>query len=376
MTDIDYQWIASDVQLLRLCEQLEQQTVLALDTEFIRTRTYYPHIGLLQIADAHGVYLIDPLPLRNVSPLANILQNPNITKVVHACSEDLEVFQHYLGVLPAALFDTQIAAAFCGYGAFIGYANLLRAVKDIDIAKQETRSDWLQRPLSDAQLRYAALDVLHLIEIYQKLFGELEVLQRLSWVEAECVAVVNKLRNVNHEKNYYQRIKSAWKLKPKQLAVLKKLCAWREQQAQEKDMPRGRVIKDSSIWEMALHLPSTIEQLKRTKDIYGALIENSGEQLLVLIDVTISDAEQYPPMLPKPMELEQRNIIKQLKQYVSDVAEQLNMPAEILVRKKDYEALLLSKNNRSSQYSLPISLQDWRQSVVGDGLLTQLNALS
>jgi ribonuclease D len=376
MITVDYQWIDNDIALAQLCESLSQQPAIALDTEFVRTRTYFAHIGLLQIADANGVYLIDPLALTNTQPLADLLINPAIVKVVHACSEDLEVFQYALGVLPVTLFDTQIAAGFAGYGASIGYANLLREVEDVDIPKHETRSDWLQRPLSDSQLSYAALDVVYLLGLYRTLVEQLQRSQRLSWVESDCLAIINKLRNTHHDEQYYLRIKSAWKLNPDQLAVLICLCRWRERQARERDLPRGRVIKDTSLFDIALKLPTDLNQLKRIQDMHYRLVDESGQLLLSMINDTLDDQADYPEVLARPLQGEQNVLLKKLKQIVKDTAEAIDLPQELLVRKKDYEALIRSKAGIVGTYALPNTLTDWRQAVIGDKLLTYLQSSS
>lgn len=369
--DIDYQWIETDAALVELCQHLATQPAIALDTEFVRTRTYYPHIGLLQIADQHGVYLIDPLAVSNTQVIADILKNPNIVKVVHACSEDLEVFQHAFGVLPESLFDTQIAAGFAGFGSSIGYANLLREVKQIDIPKQETRSDWLQRPLSDAQLRYAALDVEYLLEIYHGLTDQLRELGRLSWAEADCLAIVNKLRNTHHENTYYKRIKSAWKLDPEQLTVLAAVCRWREERAKQKDLPRGRILKDPTLFDIASKLPMDRSQLLRIQDMPSRFVETSGNELLTVIIDTLNDNGYYKEPLDRPLTPEQNATFKQLKAIVRQEAETLSLPPELLVRKKDYEALIRS----APKYYLPESLTTWRQAVIGDRLLQYIATL-
>lgn len=373
MNSTQYQWIDNDKALAELCISLSQQPAIALDTEFVRTRTYFPHIGLLQVADTHGVYLIDPLAIEDKQPFAKVLANPNVVKVVHACSEDLEVFQFAFGVLPVNLFDTQIAAGFAGYGASIGYANLVRTIKGIDIPKHETRSDWLQRPLSDSQLSYAALDVEYLLSIHALLIEELEEKQRLSWVEADCVAIVEKLRNTNNEEHYFLRIKSGWKLKRDQLAVLKAVCRWRERLAREKDRARGHIIKDPTVYDIAFKLPMDISQLKRIQDISYRFIDESGKALLNLIIDTLDDQADYPDPLERPLSSEQTSRLKKLKSKVHRVAESLDLPQELLVRKKDYEALLRSKDPRTGRYQLPSSLQDWRARVVGERLLDYLH---
>ncbi len=377
MHTVEYQWIDNNLALAQLCERLSQQEAIALDTEFVRSRTYFPHVGLLQIADTEGVYLIDPLAIDDTQPFANLLQNPKVVKVVHACSEDLEVFQHAFGVLPVALFDTQIAAGFAGYGVSIGYANLLRVMEDIDIPKHETRSDWLQRPLSDSQLSYAALDVVYLLTIYKKLSKDLQAKQRLSWVESDCIAIVDKLKNTHHQEQYYLRVKSAWKLNPKQLSVLKALCAWREDQAQERDVPRSRVIKDSSLYDIAVKLPQSVAQLKPIKELFRDVINESGETLVAIIEQSSTNVDDYPAALPRPLSIEQTAVLKKLKQTVRTIAESLDVPQELLARKKDYEALIRSASDTANpQYTLPSSLTDWRETVVGTSLLDCLQQLS
>ncbi|MFT6221840.1 MAG: ribonuclease D [Candidatus Endobugula sp.] len=366
--DITYQWIDNDAALAELCTSLATQSAIALDTEFVRTRTYYPHIGLLQIADENGVYLIDPLAISNIQPMADVLQNPAIVKVVHACSEDLEVFQYAFGVLPESLFDTQVAAGFAGYGSSIGYANLLREIKKIDIPKQETRSDWLQRPLSDAQLRYAALDVEYLLEIYRGLVEKLQQQQRLLWVESDCQGMIEKLRNTNHENTYYTRVKSAWKLDAEQLTVLAATCRWREGQAKKNDVPRSRILKDVSLFDIALKLPMDMQQLKRIQEISSRFLDVLGTEFLTVVIDTLNDTGYYKEPLNRPLTTSQNTTLKSLKAEVRQVAEDLGLPPELLVRKRDYEALIRS----APQYYLPESLSDWRQDVIGDRLLQKL----
>ena len=382
ITPINFQWIDTQQKLVSLCEQLSEQTTIALDTEFIRSRTYYPHIGLLQVADEQGIYLIDPLAIKDLSPFARVLTNASIIKVIHACSEDLEVFLHSMGVLPASLFDTQVAAAFTGYGSSIGYANLLREIKGVDIPKEETRSDWLQRPLSDSQLRYAALDVEYLLVIYQHLQNKLQQYDRVEWVESDCDAMVNKLRHANHMDDYYLRVKSAWKLRPQQLAVLQHVCRWREQQAKNHDVPRSRILKDSTLYDIAARLPKDIQQLSRMQDMYSRVVHESGEYLLSIVEEVIEDIaeEEYPEPLPAPLHKEHRTILKALKKTVAEVANTLDLPPELLVRKKDYEALLnpsppliSTTQHTATHYQLPVSLTDWRQGVIGQILLDRLH---
>jgi ribonuclease D len=367
-----FEWVADDKRLAELCLQWQQQAAIALDTEFIRTRTFFPIIGLLQVADSLGIYLVDPLAVNDLQPLRDVLQNVQVVKVIHACSEDLEVFHRFLGVLPTPLFDTQIAAAFAGYGSSIGYAGLVAAVQGDSIPKHETRSDWLQRPLSQSQLSYAALDVEHLLAIYNILVTQLVAQQRLSWVESDCQRLLDHFSQTDNFDQYYLRLKSAWKLKPYQLAVLQTLCAWREQAARDVDIPRSHLIKDSSLLDMALRLPTTTKQLQTLSDMHHRFVEKHGEHCLQLIESS-QQASQYPQPLPGPLDPEQTRLFKQLKAQVVAIADTLHIPPEFLARKKELESLVIA-TTQAEIVELPAALQDWRKPVVGDVLLAFLGS--
>jgi len=363
-----FEWIDSDKRLATLCDAFNEQEAIAIDTEFMRTSTFYPIAGLIQIADQYGIYLIDPLAIKNPAPLARVFQNPQVVKVIHACLEDLEVFHRFTGVVPVSIFDTQIAAAFAGFGSSIGYAKLIEAIKGLDIPKQQTRSDWLQRPLSAAQLKYAALDVEHLLEVYSVLSNKLESQQRLDWVESDCELLTTNFGANNQIDGYFSRIKSAWKLKPRQLAALQVLCEWREREARKLDVPRSRVLKDHTLLELSMSLPKTIEQLSRAQDFWRSAVAKYGEQILALIKTRINSLEPLPSVLDPPLDKQQTVVFKTLKQQVKTIAESLDIPPEWLARKKDIEYLVRSPQ-KVGRYELPATLLDWRKEIVGQPLL-------
>ncbi len=367
-----FEWVDSDERLQELCSIWSSQKAIALDTEFIRTDTFYPIMGLLQIADETDIYLIDPLAITDKSPLQQLWKNDQVTKVIHSCSEDLDVFNRYLGVLPTPLFDTQIAAAFAGFGSSMGYANLVAILFDVTIPKDETRSDWLQRPLSAAQLNYAALDVVYLLAMFDELTKRLSLEGRLEWVRVECEALIDKASATDGAAQYYLRIKSAWKLQPKQLAVLKALSNWREGETRLIDIPRNRLLKDSALFDIAQRLPKTKEHLSLLKDVNHRFIKKYGDHCLILVEDVLNDETNYPDRLPAPLSAEQRRLFKELKAHVVEIAEKLDLPAEFLIRKKELEFIV--RTPQQTLLSLPSALKGWREDVIAKPLLNLLSS--
>lgn len=365
-----FEWVDTNERLTELCEQWATQKAIALDTEFIRTDTFYPIMGLIQIADDQGFYLVDPLAIDNKKPLQGLWKNTDVVKIIHSCSEDLEVFNRYLEVLPTPLFDTQIAAAFVGMGSSMGYSTLVELLFGDFIPKDETRSDWLQRPLSEAQLNYAALDVVHLLPIYHELIARLNHQQRLDWVVLECEALIAKANSTDSISQHYLRIKSAWKLQPKQLAVLKSLSSWRETEARVIDIPRNRLIKDSALFDIAQRLPKTKEHLLELNDVHHRFMNSYGEHCLQLIQDVLADENNYPDRLASPLNAEQRKLFKRLKSHVVEIAEKMALPTEFLIRKKDLEEIV--RYPQQSLLSTPKALCGWRQAIIAESLLDVL----
>jgi ribonuclease D len=366
-----FEWIDTNERLEQLCARWSNEKAIALDTEFIRTDTFYPIMGLLQIADTQGIYLIDPLAIDNKQPLQELWSNTCVVKIIHSCSEDLEVFNRYLEVLPTPLFDTQVAAAFVGIGSSMGYSNLVELLFGDLIPKDETRSDWLQRPLSSAQLNYAALDVVHLLPIYHELTQRLTGQERLQWVELECAALITKASTNNSITRHYLRIKSAWKLQPKQLAVLKVLCSWREAETRKIDIPRNRLIKDSALFDIAQRLPKNKDQLIELNDVHQRFTNTYGDHCLQLIHTVLADNDNYPDRLDAPLNAQQRKLFKQLKSHVVEVSDKISLPAEYLIRKNQLEEIV-----RYPQQTLlftPKALVGWRESVITKSLLSILS---
>ncbi|RYZ89154.1 MAG: ribonuclease D [Moraxellaceae bacterium] len=362
-------WIAQDHELAELCTRLRQQAAIAVDTEFMRSETFYPIAGLIQIGDGKISYLIDPLAITDFSSLRELMLDENVVKVLHSCSEDIEVFDYLLDAVPSPIFDTQIAAAFAGFNFSMGYAALVKTVLNTEIPKDETRSDWLQRPLSVSQIKYAALDVAHMLIVYGKLLQILKANERLQWVKDDCADLVINARKPDKFEEAYQKVGFAWKLRPQELAVLRDLCVWRETEARARDIPRNRLIKEASLWEIARKQPQDITHLQRIEDIPSRTLRNDAEHILTIVRTSLAtEKHTWPPKLESPLAPGEGVLMKLLKKYVRDTAEHLNLPAEVLIRKKEYEFLIRS-GMKGGTYALPDRLKKWRFDVIGQGLL-------
>ena len=367
-------WVDTLDQLTPLCQRWRTQAAIAVDTEFMRSDTFYPIAGLIQIGDGQGCYLIDPLAFDDLTPLTELMLDEQVTKVLHACSEDLEVFNTLLGAVPGPIFDTQIGAAFAGCGFSLGYAALARDLLGVEIPKGETRSDWLQRPLSVAQLKYAVLDVAHLLIVYGKLLQRLKADDRLSWVKSDCADLVAAARQEADLDGYYTRVGLGWKLQPKGLAVLRALSYWREVEARQRNIPRNRLMKEQPMYELARQLPDQVNQLKRIEGMPRRTITEDGETLLDIIAQELAKpSESWPERLDPPLGREYGSWMKALKAYVLTQAESHELPPEVLIRKKEYEAIVRSAIVGAPQ--LPERLNGWRYDVIGAGLLQKVQQL-
>ena len=237
--------------------------MLGLDTEFVRTNTFYHRLGLIQVSDGRASWLVDPLAARDLSPLAEVFRSPGV-KVLHSASEDIEVFYRALGVLPAPLFDTQIAGAFAGKGAFLSYQKLVAACLGVELAKEETRTDWMARPLSAGQLAYAAEDVAFLIPALRAARGASSTaLGRLAWVFEDSAALLDTARFQEDDETAYLRIKGAGRLDRRQLGALQTLAAWREQEARRRDLPRNFVLKEGLLLDLATRRPKVARDFQQ-----------------------------------------------------------------------------------------------------------------
>lgn len=358
---LHWELLESDEDLADMLADAQGRKVVAVDTEFMRRNTFYPQAALLQLCFEETAWLIDPLAIEDLDPLIKLMEDPGVVKVLHSASEDLEVFQQWLGVLPQPLFDTQRAAAVVGRGFGMGYRALVADIEDVDLPKGETRSDWLQRPLTDSQCDYAALDVTHLLNAWHVLDAECEAQGKREWVLSDGSDSTASL--ASNASGYYKRIKSAWKLNPRALGVLSAVGDWRERTARQKDKPRGWIIDDKACLQLAHHNPGNLSELQRSIDLPPPAIRQYGEDLLDLLAQQRELPDEDMPMpLGKPLDAQQRDLVKKLKGAVKHIAGEQNVTPEILLSGKDYE--LLIREAQGEVIEPPLAWNGWRKELV------------
>lgn len=357
-------WISNDTELRAACNEWSQHEALAIDTEFVRRKTFYPIPALLQFYDGVSVVAVDPLPITDWTPLRDIMLSSSVVKVFHACSEDLEVFWRLLGVIPAPMFDTQVAAGLCGMRPSMGYNKLVTGLCHVELPKDETNSDWLLRPLSDSQLQYAAYDVYYLYQIYQQLAGLAAEKGRSAWVAEESAAMGASLATLIEPSQSYQRLKGAQRLSPLELEIARRLSEWREHFAREADLPRSWVLKDSAIISLARMQPTDIQQLAAVRDLQSSTARKQGPRFLSIVEEALQlPLQQLPQSLPDTLQPGDKASLKQVQQLVRACAEQLDIAPELLLNRRQLGDVTL-RFLAGEQDVLPADICSWRRNVL------------
>lgn len=330
-------------------------SVLGLDTEFVRERTFYPRPGLLQLSDGKKVWLLDPIGREDSEILIQVLQNPDVTKVLHSVGEDLEIFSLVANALPAPLFDTQIAAAMLGMPLQCRYESLVLECFGVELPGGQARSDWCQRPLGAGLLTYAAQDVIWLPRLEQLLRSALENCGRLAWLEEDCQRLVDRARD-GDGKPLLLRVKGAGRLETEALAWLERLSGWREDQARTHDLPRGFVVRDDVLMSIAEGATDGQPANKLVNLLPPRERRRHGDSLEAVL--------QTPPPEPveRPLELarmsnEERQALKQAQQEVRRIAEQANVDPALIASKRELARLISGQT--------PEWLNGWRGELIG-----------
>ncbi|MFA5633205.1 MAG: ribonuclease D [Porticoccaceae bacterium] len=352
-------------QALRACvDTCRRSGAVAVDTEFMRTDTFFPILGLIQISDGRQVWLIDPLEIGDFSALEQLFSDKAVTKVFHACSEDLEVLRHQLGLLPVPVFDTQVAAAFVGHGYSRSYSGLVERVLGVKLDKHETRSDWLRRPLTPSQCQYAAEDVYFLVHVYWDLLEGLERGGRSAWMAEEMSDLLAGALEPEALEEYYLRVKGAWKLSVAELALLRELTCWREREARIRNRPRNRIAPDALLLELIQVRPRDLRALHGIEGCHSGFIRRYGETLLTMLhtEPDMADIES----LPAPLDRTTRNLLGQCREMVDQRAQSLDLAPELLARKKDLEALIRAR--QQGERAPERMTEGWRRDIIGQEL--------
>ena len=344
---------------------------LGLDTEFVRTNTFYHRLGLIQVSDGQATWLVDPLAARDLAPLVEVFRSPGV-KVLHSGSEDMEVFYRALGVLPAPLLDTQVAGALGGAGSSLSYQKLVAAYLGVELAKEETRTDWMARPLSPAQLVYAAADVAFLIPLYERLTRDLEGQGRLAWAFEDSSSLLDTSRFEEDVEGAWLRVKGAGRLDRRQLATLQLLAAWRDREARRRDMPRSFVLKDGLLLDLSTRRPKDSRELQKLPSYDPRQGSRDGATWLQLIEQAeaIPESDLPPRLAGKAFSPEVRSLEDRLRELVRKRADALGIPSEILAPRRTLDALLRLTVGKPDP-RLPRELEGWRREVIGEDLLRE-----
>lgn len=365
-----FELVTSNQALAEVCHHALSKREVALDTEFVRVRSYYPKLGLVQLYDGERVSLIDPNEIDDFSPLIELLAAENVMKVLHASSEDLEVFQHYFRQLPTPMRDTQIIAGFLNFPASTGLATLIKHYFSLEIDKGESRTDWLARPLSEKQLQYAAADVWYLLPLYRQMQDKLAQTPWQSAVDFDCKMLLEKRLETKDSDRAYLNIPNAWKLNPQELMRLKLLAKWRQEEAIQRDLALNFVVRAENLWQVAKYAPKhTSELLELGLSVQEVRIH--GKKILQIVDqIKRIDEQDYPQIINKLSdEPRYKKTIKQLQNKLKEIAPE-ELPQEVIASKRSLEGLMkwVWLKNKDLD-DLPDLMRDWRKPF-GEKLLT------
>ncbi|MGB1174833.1 MAG: ribonuclease D [Luminiphilus sp.] len=361
-----HQLIETDTALVEVLDRHATENFVAVDTEFRRRDTFFPQVALLQLCWRKDAYLIDPTRVFNLDPVVELLSNPQVIKLIHSPSEDLEVFDRWLQVLPSPLFDTQRALAVLGRGFGLGYRAMVEMFTGDAISKEETTSDWLKRPLTDRQLSYAALDVTYLRQIGEELYDACRESQRLSWVLEDTARL--KLGG----RGPAAKFKSAWKMSLREQAILSRLIDWREEEARRLDRPRSWVVPDKVLVTLAKRQPMHLAQLSSVDGLHDAIIRKRGKRIVEVVSGAIDNQTPHQAFWQSPLRSNHKQWASTLGETVASRAQELGVAPEVLYAGRDIERLIQAT---LEQQPIPKDLLGWRDSVITQYLVDLLASL-
>ena len=359
--------ISTTAELEACCQGLAGARFITVDTEFMREKTFWPVLCLIQVAGPDDAVAIDALAADlDLSPLRALFDDPGILKVFHAARQDLEIFYHLNGRLPAPVFDTQVAAMVCGFGESVGYQTLAAKLAKAHIDKGSRFTDWTIRPLSKRQIDYALADVTHLRQVYEKLAGKMEKNGRVGWLDEEMTTLTAPETYAMHPEDAYRRVKTR-STDRRFLAVLREVAAWREREAQRRDLPRNRVIRDEALLEIAHHAPTTPQELSRTRGLGRGLAE--GTQGAALISAVETGRQVPEADRPRPIDRVAAPrgvgpVVEILKVLLKLKCDDLGVAQKLVASSADLERLAVD-----GEQADVAMLHGWRRDIFGGDAL-------
>lgn len=354
--------------LVAFCTRAKTSNLLAIDTEFLREKTYYAKLCLIQLATDSEIVLVDPLCVTNLRPLTSLFLNENITKIVHSGSQDFEIIYHELGCIPRPVFDTQIAASVMGYGQQAGYALLVHGLCGVQLPKTESYSDWSKRPLTAAQISYAEEDVLYLPRMYEKMKAELERQGRLGWLDSEFADLIDENHYLVDDRSMYLRVKRVGHLTRRQLSAARELTAWRESTARKRNIPRKWVLADEQIIEASRREPKTIDDLFQVRGIREKLSTADAREAVAVIQHGINLPESELPDLGRPAknEISVETQVDLMSVLVHQRAKENNIAPQLLAPRDELEELARYSNDTCTL------MKGWKRQIIGQELFDLL----
>ena len=357
--------ITTTDQLAAACKRLAKHPVITVDTEFLRETTYYPLLCVVQMASADDAVVVDTLAEGiDLAPFFALMNNEAVLKVFHAARQDIEIMVHRNGVVPHPIFDTQVAAMVLGYGDSIAYDALVERVTGHRPDKTHRFTDWSRRPLTDEQLHYAVSDVTHLRDVFAKLDADLKKRNRSDWVSEEMKILTSPKTYDFHPERAWERLKTRVR-KPKELAVLMEVAAWREQEAQSRDVPRSRVLKDDAVGDIATHAPTSLEKLANLRSLPKGFERSKwGTDILAAIQRGVARDPATLPKLEKPRgNGNGAATVELLKVLLRMTSERHAVASKVIATVDDLEQIAINDNADVG------ALQGWRHELFGKDAL-------
>jgi ribonuclease D len=367
-------YITNAVQLKAFCEKIQSADVLVVDTEFVRERTYFHRIGLIQVGGGEHFAAIDPIALPDMTPLMELLKDPTKVKVFHAARQDLEILVRLCGQVISPVFDTQIAAALVGWGTQISFAKIVYKALGKKIHKSETYTDWCRRPLSDSQIEYAIDDVRYLMPVYNKLIERLKKMGRLDWVQGEVNAWEDpKTFALPDPYQRFMKIKNLRSLRPRNLTVLQEIAAWREGEAVKRDCLAKAIIRDETLLEIARKAPRDAKTLSGIRGFYHKELSKGGASILSAVEKAMEVPESDLVELPENNgHATTRGVEELLSAYVQIRSEELKIEPSVLADRKQIHSFVahFEKKEDVEEHFL---FQGWRKELIGSPMFSLLS---